>query len=76
MTLWKGTDWGTAAKPMVLGPAQNAQTPLEAQLDHFLDVIDGAVPLIDVANATLTLGVAQVLEADLAGQALNVAAIG
>ena len=76
MTVWQGTDWGTAAKRMVLNPAQNAQTPLDAQLDHFLDVIDGAVPLIDVADATLTLGVAQVLEADLAGQALNVVAVG
>ena len=44
--------------------------PLDAQLDHFLDVIDGAKPLIDVADATKTLEVAVGLEAELAGQSV------
>jgi hypothetical protein len=42
--------------------------PLDAQLDHFLEVIDGAEPMIDVADATRTLEVALSLEAELAGQ--------
>ena len=68
MTLWKGTDWGRAAEAVALSPAQNLKTPLEAQLDHFLDVIDGCKPLIDVADATVTLGIAEALEAQLAIQ--------
>jgi hypothetical protein len=40
---------------------------LDAQLDHFLEVIDGAEPMIDVADATKTLEVALSLEAELAG---------
>jgi hypothetical protein len=41
---------------------------LDAQLDHFVSVIDGAEPMIDVADATKTLEVAVNLEAELAGQ--------
>ena len=71
MTLWKGTDWGRAAEPVALSPALNEKTPLEAQLDHFLNVIDGAKPLIDVADAIVTLGLAEVLETQLASQTSN-----
>ena len=65
MTVWMGTDWGTSAKPISFEPAQNSRTPLEAQLDHFIDVINGAKPLIDVADAALTLAIAQGLENQL-----------
>ena len=68
MEVWKGTDWGSAAERVPFSPAQNEKSPLEAQLDHFLAVIDGAEPLVDVADATLTLGVAQELEAKLSIQ--------
>ena len=65
MTLWKGTDWGTPAQQVALPKSQNSKPPLEAQLDHFLAVMDGATPLIDVADATRTLGVAQDIECQL-----------
>ncbi|WP_299860083.1 Gfo/Idh/MocA family oxidoreductase [uncultured Roseobacter sp.] len=66
MTLWSGTDWGQPAQRVPVQKAENAKTPLEAQLDHFLDVIDGAEPLIDVADATRTLDVALQIEGQLA----------
>lgn len=68
MTLWNGTDWSSAARPASLVPAQNTKTPLEAQLDHFLAVIDGADPLIDVTDAACTLAVAQAIETQLTAQ--------
>lgn len=68
MTLWHGTDWGTAANCQPLLRAENAKTPLAAQLDHFLDVMNGAQPLIDVADATRTLATALDIEAQLALQ--------
>ncbi|WP_299896546.1 Gfo/Idh/MocA family oxidoreductase [uncultured Ruegeria sp.] len=65
MTLWRGKDWGTAAqKDQLLRPKQKRE-PLEAQLDHFLDVIDGASPLIDVEDATRTLEVTSRIEQGL-----------
>ena len=68
MTLWHGSDWGTSAKRTALDVAQNIRTPLDAQLDHFINVMDGAPPLIDVADAARTLTVAQEIEAQLAQQ--------
>ena len=68
MTLWAGTDWGTAATKQPLKPAQNIKSPLEAQLDHFIDVMDGAEPLIDVADATRTLAIALQIESQLAAE--------
>lgn len=65
MTLWSGTEWGQPAQQVPLQKAENAKPPLEAQLDHFLDVIDGATPLIDVADATRTLDVALQIEAQM-----------
>jgi hypothetical protein len=38
---------------------------LTAQLDHFIDVMDGAPPLIDVADAIRTLAIAQNIEEQL-----------
>lgn len=68
MTLWRGTDWSTPAQIAPLTPAANTATPLEAQLTHFVEVMDGAAPLIDVADATRTLAVAEQIEAQLAPQ--------
>lgn len=71
MTLWSGTDWGTAAKIEKLERAENQKTPLTSQLDHFLQVIDGKTPLIDVSDAAKTLQIALELEAQLSGQSIG-----
>ena len=71
MTVWKGTDWGTSAKPVAFEPAQNTRTPMEAQLDHFVDVINGDEPLINVADAASTLAIAQELENQLTAPTFN-----
>ena len=68
MTLWQGEDWGRAANKISASAETNIKAPLDAQLDHFLEVIDGAEPMIDVADATKTLEVALGLESELAGQ--------
>lgn len=65
MTVWNGTDWGTAAQQVPLDCAENTLPPLAAQLDHFLEVIEGATPLIDVADAARTLELAAGIEAQL-----------
>jgi predicted dehydrogenase len=67
LTQWSGVDWGQAAKRLPVEVAVNGVVPLAAQLDHFLDVIGGAVPLIDVADATRTLQVALDIETQLRG---------
>lgn len=67
LTLWQGVEWGHAAQAVPIDVAVNAQQPLAAQLDHFLDVMDGEAPLIDVADATRTLQVALEIEAQLRG---------
>ena len=69
LTLWQGADWSAAAQVADLDVAVNSQPPLKAQLAHFIEVMDGAAPLIDVADATRTLDVALRIEAQLAGQA-------
>ncbi|MEQ6202850.1 Gfo/Idh/MocA family oxidoreductase [Sulfitobacter sp. HNIBRBA2951] len=68
MTLWRGSDWGTPAQITPLTPAADTATPLEAQLTHFVEVMDGAAPMIDVADATRTLAVAEQIEAQLTSQ--------
>ena len=68
MTLWQGSDWGTPAQQVPLQKAGTTQTPLAAQLDHFLAVMDGAAPLVDVADATRTLAVSEEIEAQLTAQ--------
>jgi predicted dehydrogenase len=65
MTLWAGTDWGSPAQTRRLAPAKNVMPPLAAQLDHFLAVMDGAVPMIDVADATRSLAITLDIEAQL-----------
>lgn len=69
MTLWRGNDWGRPADPQTLTKAHNQKPPLDAQLDHFIDVMNGASPMIDVADATRTLAVAQDIETQLCAQA-------
>ena len=68
LTLWAGTDWGTPATRRQMIRRENKKEPLDAQLDHFLDVMDGAPPLIDVADATRTLEIALQIEDQLAEQ--------
>ena len=68
MTLRQGEDWGQAATKISASAEKNVKAPLDAQLDHFVRVIDGAEPMIDVADATKTLEVAVRLEAELARQ--------
>ncbi|WP_171207880.1 MULTISPECIES: Gfo/Idh/MocA family protein [unclassified Ruegeria] len=68
MTLWQGQDWGTAATRQPLETPIQDQPPLAAQLDHFLEVIDGAAPLIDVADAARTLEIATMIEETLRAQ--------
>ena len=55
LTHWTGSrDWSEAPTPCA--HAVERVVPLMAQLDHFLDVIDGkCAPLIDVADARQTL---------------------
>ncbi|MFK7836474.1 MAG: Gfo/Idh/MocA family protein [Sulfitobacter sp.] len=65
MTLWHGQDWGTAAQQIPLTKAANTKPPLDAQLDHFIEVMDGAAPVINVADATRTLAVAEDIETQL-----------
>ncbi len=65
LTVWHGADWGTAAtatpEPLITGPA-----PLDAQLDHFLDVIAGrAAPLCTVEDGIAALSAALEIEAQL-----------
>ncbi|MEP2783886.1 MAG: Gfo/Idh/MocA family oxidoreductase [Pseudoruegeria sp.] len=68
MTCWSGTDWGKPARRTSLAVLQNTKPPLDAQLDHFIDVMDGAKPLIDVADATRTLAVAEKIQRQLSLQ--------
>lgn len=68
LTLWTGQDWSTPATAQAPAPLPKTQAPLEAQLDHFVDVMDGAAPMIDVADATRTLDIALQIEAQLNAQ--------
>lgn len=70
MTIWQGTDWGTAAQNIPNSPPKKMRSPLEAQLDHFIEVMNGTAPLIDVADAARTLAVAQDIEHQLSQQSL------
>ncbi|WP_372574200.1 Gfo/Idh/MocA family protein [Ruegeria jejuensis] len=66
LTLWTGArDWSQAPQPAQL-PVQSA-VPLEAQLDHFVDVIGGgAEPVINLKDASRTLEATCRIEALLA----------
>ena len=68
MILWRGTDWGTAAHTVPMNLALSDAPPLDAQLSHFVDVMNGAAPLIDVGDATRTLAIAEDIEGQLTRQ--------
>ena len=68
MTHWQGTEWSKPARQTTLDKVVNEKAPLDAQLDHFVEVMDGAKPLIDIADATRTLEVALDIEAQLQAQ--------
>ena len=66
LTVWRGRDWGEAAH-IASGPeAVDGPAPLEAQLDHFLAVMDGAEPVVGIADAARTLDVTLRIEAAMA----------
>ncbi len=69
LTKWGGaTDWSNPAQPTPC-PMPNA-VPLDAQLDHFIDVIAGrAAPIIDITDAAASLSVTRSLEDLLAPMA-------
>ena len=67
-TLWQGNHWGQPAVRQPLSKANNDKSPLAAQLDHFVDVMEGAPPLIDVADAERTLDIALRIESQLQHQ--------
>lgn len=71
MTMWLGRDWGAAASPTKLDKPKTLRSPLDAQLDHLLAVMDGEQPLIDVSDATRTLSVALELEKQLTAQSVG-----
>ena len=66
MTLWQGEQWGAPAQQIPFEVALNERPPLDSQLDHFIDVMNGETPLIDVADAARTLAVAESIETQLA----------
>jgi predicted dehydrogenase len=67
LTHWSGApDWSIAATARKTILEDDGASPLERQLSHFLEVMDGARPLIDVADATRTLAVALDIESQLA----------
>lgn len=70
MTSWRGDDWSHPAIASDLSDPDDASVPLDRQLDHFVDVMEGHVPpLIGVADASRTLAVALGIEAQLAPSA-------
>lgn len=71
MALWSGIDWSVAPLRVPQTVSLNSASPLEAQLSHFVDVIDGAQPLIDVADATRTLALALDVETQLTHRNTN-----
>ena len=68
MTHWQGTELSKPERQTTLDKVVNEKAPLDAQLDHFVEVMDVAKPLIDIADATRTLEVALDIEAQLQAQ--------
>ena len=68
LTLWTGAeDWSQA--PQATHLAVPETVPLKAQLDHFLAVIEGSEqPIIDIADARLSLKIAHRIEMSLSKQ--------
>ncbi|MGV6806090.1 MAG: Gfo/Idh/MocA family protein [Ruegeria sp.] len=68
MAIWHGRDWGTPAQKSRTDDCANRIFPLEEQLNHFLNVMDGARPLIDVEDGARTLAVTTRIQDQLAAQ--------
>ncbi|MEM6466129.1 MAG: Gfo/Idh/MocA family oxidoreductase [Pseudomonadota bacterium] len=67
LTQWSGSDsWNDPQSTTRLDAPHTV--PLDAQLDHFLDVIGGADPQITAQDAAKTLALALEIEAQLHGQ--------
>ncbi len=65
LTLWQGTDWGNPAQSAQHDQI-NAPPPLDAQLDHFADVVAGrAAPACTLADGRAALAAALEIEAQL-----------
>ena len=72
MSLWQGTNWSEPAQFQTITKAENTKAPLDAQLDHFVEVMHGATPLIDVNDATRTLDITLEVENQLRAQMTGV----
>lgn len=69
LRVWRGQEWGTPAEPAPQAQVTGA-APLDAQLDHFVDVIAGrAKPLCTLADGRAALASALEIEAQLHRQA-------
>ena len=68
LTLWTGAeDWSQAPQAVLLAVPETK--PLEAQLDHFLAVMEGSEqPIIDIVDARLSLAMARRIELSLSKQ--------
>lgn len=65
LSVWIGTDWSTPARREPALVVENT-APLDAQLDHFIDVIAGrAAPLCSLADGRAALAAAQEIETQL-----------
>jgi predicted dehydrogenase len=70
LTLWSGaSDWSQAASPDREAIEEGGKAPLMRQLEHFIEVMAGAKPLIDVTDATRTLAVTLEIDQQLARRA-------
>jgi len=65
LQLWCGTEWSKPAIQRPLRRQMNSKEPLEAQLDHFLEVMAGAPPLISIEDATGTLATTLEIDAQM-----------
>ena len=66
LTLWRGTDWSQPAQAEARLPEREEVAPLDAQLDHFLDVIHRrADPLCSLEDGRAALAAALEIEHQL-----------
>ena len=64
LRVWTGAaDWGEAPTARKIDVGETV--PLDAQLSHFLDVLDGAAPLIDAEDAKRSLAITLEVEAQV-----------
>jgi predicted dehydrogenase len=65
LQMWCGVDWSRPAAQRPVRRDVNTKPPLLAQLDHFLEVIDGAAPQTGIEDATRTLATTLEIERQL-----------